>query len=126
MGVQGRRTSPAMIQRIIDLRARGVSWRATARECDVSTQVVHRYAPRAVVEARRAEMREEAARRGAAFLLVMQDRRRRERLAGEMKATAADDPAVEVVEPIEPPPSPSLPASPVRRTPHPWMRSMRR
>ena len=64
--------------------------------------------------------------RGAAFLLVMQDRRRRERLAGEMKATAADDPAVEVVEPIEPPPSPSLPASPVRRTPHPWMRSMRR
>ena len=28
-------------------------------------------------------MREEAARRGAAFLLVMQDRRRRERIAGE-------------------------------------------
>lgn len=120
MGVQGRRTSPAMIQRIIDLRARGVSWRATARACDVSTQVVHRYAPRAVVEARRAEMREEAARRGAAFLLVLsgrRDRRERERdrLAGEgMEPNASPSP------PTTPAPPASQAKPTAESTAHPW------
>ena len=124
MGVQGRRTDAATIRRIIDLRAKGVSWRRTARECGVSSEIVGKYAPRAVVEARRKELRAEAERRGEAFLLVLsgrRDQRERERdreqrrLAGEGLEPNASP---------SPPTSPAPPASQAKptaeSTAHPW------
>lgn len=83
MGIQGRRTSQAIIDQIIAMRLRGVSYRKICRELLVSSWTVYIHANRKVLRERRRANEQAARARHQAFCDQLNRRAEEIRRGGE-------------------------------------------